>query len=47
MLASVARFVRLWYRTRRAYRELELLDDRGLEDIGLNPCEASRHRMRL
>ena len=37
MFASVAHLVRLWYCTRRAYRELELLDDGSLEDIGLSP----------
>ncbi|WP_336492044.1 DUF1127 domain-containing protein [Methylobacterium nigriterrae] len=39
MLASVTRLVRHWYCTRRAYRELEILDDRSLADIGIGPHE--------
>src|ERR1700712_3098546 len=47
MFASVARIVQLWYCTQRACRELEILDDRSLEDIGVSPYEVSYPRARF
>ena len=47
MFASVTRIVQLWYSMRRACQELELLDDRSLEDMGVNPHEVSYRRARF
>ncbi|KAB1077906.1 DUF1127 domain-containing protein [Methylobacterium soli] len=47
MLKSIICFLQIWWRDQRICRELQTLDCRSLEDIGLEPYQVPRRRHSL